>query len=318
MTKVLVTGGGGFLGQAIIRQLLSKHNLTLSHFSRQYYPELEKLGVKSFRGDLRQQEDISKAIQGQDVVFHTAALAGIWGRPKDFEEINYQGTLNVLDACHSSGVKTLIYTSTPSVVFGKESLEGVDESQPYPEKYLCDYARTKAMAEQAVLKVGRETSLKTIALRPHLIYGPGDRHLTPKLLERARSGKLRQVGEGENLVDVIHVENAAHAHLCAWQALGKNSDLSGNTYFVADEKPVKLWSFVHKILAEHGMKKPLKKINATLAYQLGFLAEKIYQLFSRYEQDPPMTRFLALQLSCSHYFSHQKAKKELGYLPFFF
>lgn len=215
--KVLITGGGGFLGSAVARMLADRGD-DVTALGRNDYPALVQAGIKCVRADIRDAAAVAGACAGMDGVIHTAAIAAIWGRRRDFFEINVDGTRNVLEACRQQGVSRLVYTSSPSVVFGAEPLSGVDESQPYPSKFLALYPQTKAMAEQMVL-AANGGSLATLALRPHLIFGPGDPHLIPRVIERARSGRLAIVGDGDNLVDITYIDNAASAHVLALDAL---------------------------------------------------------------------------------------------------
>ena len=145
--KALVTGGGGFLGGAIVRKLLERGD-TVRSFSRGDYPELEKIGVEQYRGDIADPDVVARACEGVDIVFHVAAKAGVWGHYDDYYRANTLGTENVIQACLSKGISTLVYTSSPSVIFDGTDMEGVDESAPYPEHYHANYPKTKALAEQ--------------------------------------------------------------------------------------------------------------------------------------------------------------------------
>ena len=215
--RALVTGGGGFLGSGIATAL-HKKNHEVFVVGRHHYSHLPK-PIKSFKGDIRDFDFLRKVFAGVDTVFHTAALPGIWGKAEDFYSINVDGTQNVIKACLLCGVQKLIFTSSPSVIFGESSLEGVDETAPYPEKYLCEYPRTKAIAEKLVIEANG-VDLATVSIRPHLIWGPGDPHLVPRILTKADSGRLVRVGPGKNKVDIIYIDNAVSAHLIACDALG--------------------------------------------------------------------------------------------------
>ncbi len=311
--KILVTGGGGFLGKHIIKMLLEQ-NHEVYNFSRSLYPELEKQGVTCLQGNISNYKEVFKALEGKEVVFHVASKVGMWGKWQDFYNTNVLGTENIIKACQNLGIKKLIYTSTPSVVFGKEDLRNADESTPYPSKYLGHYAHSKSIAEKKVLKANNP-GLLTIALRPHLIFGENDPNLIPRLVKAAKKGRLKQIGDGKNLVDVIYVENAAHAHILALEKLTVGSQVCGNAYFLGQESPVNLWDFIGKILNIHGLKPLKKRVSFRKAFLIGTLIEKTLDLFNCYSIDPPMTRFVALQLSKSHYFSHKKAFMELGYQP---
>lgn len=307
----LVTGGGGFLGSGIVHALLKEGN-DVSVIGRGQYPHLTS-SVKFFQGDIRDYDFVNKSLKNVDALFHTAAIPGIWGPAKDFYSINVQGTENIIKACRKNLVRKLIFTSSPSVVFGHSSLEDVDEATPYPEKYLCEYPRTKALAEKIILDAN-DSNLSTVALRPHLIWGPGDPHLVPRILEKSKKNKLVKVGEGRNRVDIIYIDNAVSAHLKACEALIPNGNVAGKAYFVSDDEPVVLWEWIDQLLNRMGKPKVSRTISYANALKLGAILEGVYGLF-RIKIEPPMTRFLASQLATSHYFNISRAKKDFGYLP---
>ncbi len=310
--KILVTGAGGFLGRHLCRALLKKGHIVIN-FSRSAYPDLKEVGIETIQGDISDSATVEASLQGIDAVFHVASKVGIWGKYDDYFKTNVLGTQNIIDACKKHGIKKLVYTSSPSVVFGKESLCGVGEEQEYPKEYISHYAQTKGLAEQRVLAANDE-NLATVALRPHLIFGPGDHHIFPRIVERARTGKLKRIGDGNNMVDVIYVKNAVDAHISAFEKLEPGSTVSGKAYFLGQEKPVNLWEFIDDILVRHKVEPLTDKISDSAAYKIGWLMEKGYGLL-RIKSEPPMTRFMALQLSCSHYFNHTNAENDLGYVP---
>ena len=308
--KILVTGGGGFLGGAIVRQLLDNGEQVCS-YSRKTYAELNKLGVEQIQGDLADTDAVKQACDGATVVFHVAAKAGVWGTFNAYYRANVTGTRNILAACKSGGVKRLIYTSSPSVVFDGNDMVRVDESQPYPSKFHAHYPKTKALAEQAVLTAARD-GLPAVALRPHLIWGPGDTHMAPRILARAH--RLRQVGDGTNKVDTIYIDNAAHAHLLAEAQLKANPALSGKCYFISQDDPIPLWQMVNHILAAGGKPPVEKTISPAMARVAGSMCEAIYKCLP-IQSEPPMTRFVARELSTAHWFNIAAAKRDLGYKP---
>ena len=313
IVKALVTGAGGFLGLYLVEQLVARGD-RVRGFCRGTYAELDALRVETVRGDLRDRERVLAACRGMDVVFHTAGVAGIggpWGR---YYEINTLGTRNVVEACHQTGVGRLVYTSSPSVTFDGADQEGVDESSPYPARWLAHYPHSKALAEQAVLEANGKQGLLTCALRPHLIWGPRDRHLIPRLLARARSGRLVRVGDGKNKIDTIYVENAAAAHLQAADALCPGSPVAGQAYFLSQGEPVLCWQWIDEILGLAGLAPVRKSISLSMAWKLGAVMETAYHLF-RLPGEPPMTRFLATQLARSHYFDISRARRDFGYQP---
>lgn len=311
--KTLVTGGGGFLGRVIVEKLLERGD-SVRVLGRRKYPDLEKAGVEMVTADIQDYEAVLSACEGIDTVFHVASKTGIWGKWSDFFAINVNGTDNVLQACKEKGVSRFIYTSSPSVIYDGEDIENGDETLPYPLKYNCPYSATKALAEQLVLEENGEEGLLTASLRPHLIWGPRDTNLIPRLLQKAKSGRLIQVGDGKNLVDIVYVDNAAQAHLLAADCLKEGSPVCGQAYFITQGEPVNLWDWINNVLKNLEIPTVKRSISYKTAYITGSLFEGIYTLF-RIFSEPRMTRFLASQLAKSHFFSIEKAKKDLGYAP---
>jgi len=324
----LVTGAGGFLGLYIVEQLVARGD-RVRGFCRGAYPELDRLGVETVRGDVRDAEAVARACEGVDVVFHTAAVAGIGLDWNFFHGINTRGTENVIAGCRRHGVGRLVYSSSPSVTFDGTDQCGVDESALYPTRWLAHYPHSKALAEKAVLGAGTgkgtvlfsrsenwdSPRLLACSLRPHLIWGPRDRHLIPRLIDRARSGRLRRVGDGTNLVDMIYVENAAAAHLQAADALAKpGSPVAGRAYFLSQGAPVNCWQWIDELLALAGLPTVQKSISLKSAWRVGAAFETIYKLL-HLQGEPPMTRFLAAQLATSHYFDLTRAREDFGYDP---
>ena len=310
LDKILVTGGGGFLGGAIIRQLVERGDRVKS-FSRRFYPELASLGVEQIQGDISDKTAVGQAFRKVNLVFHVAAKPGVWGDYSAYYRTNVIGTKNVIAACKEHNILRLVYTSSPSVVFGGADMEGVDESVPYPEKFHSHYPKTKAMAEQAVIAAGDE-GLKTIILRPHLIWGPQDNHLVPRIIERAN--RLVKVGNGKNRVDTIYIDNAADAHIQAADRLEQNHNLSGRVYFISQDDPVPLWEMVNNILKAAGLAPVRRSISRNTAWMIGTALEFFYKSFN-ISGEPRMTRFLADELSTAHWFDISAAKKDLGYAP---
>jgi nucleoside-diphosphate-sugar epimerase len=310
--KALVTGGGGFLGQAIVKMLIERGDSVRS-FSRSAHPELTDLGVEHACGALEDAAAVSEACKGCDIVFHVAAKAGVWGPYDDFYRANVTGTANVIAACREQSIGRLVYTSSPSVVFDGSDMEGVDESVPYPEHFEAFYPQTKAAAERLVLQAN-DASLATVALRPHLIWGPGDNHLVPRILERGRKGALRKIGTKPCLVDTIYVDNASRAHLQAADRLAVGSPVAGKAYFLSQGEPLPVWEVVNRILAAGNLPPVRRTISPRLAYAAGALLETIYRLFSL-PGEPRMTRFLAKELSTAHWFELSAARRDFGYDP---
>jgi nucleoside-diphosphate-sugar epimerase len=274
---------------------------------------LDALGVETIQGDLSDAASLEAAAKDIDLVFHVAAKAGVWGTHADFHEPNVVGTQNVLAACRTSRVPRLIFTSSPSVVFNGADENQISESTPYPRRYLAHYPRTKAAAEKLVL-AANSSDLATIALRPHLIWGPGDPHLVPRILARARSGRLSLVGKRNNLVDSTYIDNAAHAHLLAAARLAPGAPCAGKAYFISNGEPVPMADLIRRILAAANLATVIPSINPHLAYAAGTAMELAHTLL-RLKHEPLLTRFVARQLSTAHWFDLTAARRDLQYEP---
>lgn len=327
-THAFVTGAGGFLGKAICLRLLAA-GIKVTGFARGHYPELEALGVAMKQGDLVNKEQLQQAMQGCDIVFHVASKAGVWGDRDSYFCPNVKGAANVIAVCKALKINKLVYTSTPSVTFAGQDESGIDESTPYASTFLNYYAHSKAIAEKMMLDANQvsevsventeETqmitpyALKTVALRPHLIWGPGDPHLVPRVLERGRLGKLKLVGREDKLVDTIYIDNAAYAHvLAALELCQPKPKCQGKAYFLSNDEPITMAKMLNLILACDGLPPVTRRVPRTVAYIAGAALESLYFLLKK-KEEPLMTRFVARQLSCSHYFDISAAKRDLGY-----
>ena len=347
---VFVTGAGGFLGKAICK-LLRLTNIKVTGFARGSYPELTEMGVNMIQGDITDFTQLKESMKSCDLVFHVAAKAGVWGSKDDYFKPNVQGAENIIQACHELAITRLVYTSTPSVTFAGVDEAGIDESQPYADNFLNYYGESKALAEQLVLNASssyldqkkQQSSqldsqqsqqnsqidsqqaskkdskqgkhLKTVALRPHLIWGPNDPHLVPRVLERARSGKLKLVGKEDKLVDTIFVDNAAYAHILA--AISLSNDMTnciGKAYFISNDQPITMAAMLNNILHCAQLPPVTKRIPSSVAYGVGVLLEWVYKIRD-IKEEPIMTRFVARQLSTCHYFDISAAKNDLCYTP---
>jgi len=312
--RALVTGGGGFLGRYIVEQLLARGD-AVTVFSRGSYPGLEQLGAGVIRGDLADAGAVREACDGCDIVYHVAAKAGLWGPWDDFYRANVTGTENVIAACRAQGVRKLVYTSSPSVIFDGSDQLGVDESAPYPDRYESPYPETKAIGEQCVIDANSD-ALLTTSLRPHLIFGPRDNHLLPSLLAKARQGRVPQVGDGTNMVDLTYVEDAARAHLLAADALAPGSPVAGRCYFISQDEPVALWPWVQDLLARLDIPPVRLRIPLGLARAAGGALATVYRA-GNLSGEPPLTPFLASELAQNHFYDISAARADFGYAPQF-
>ncbi|RRK01302.1 NAD-dependent epimerase/dehydratase family protein [Opitutaceae bacterium TAV4] len=325
---VLVTGGTGFLGRRLVERLLGQGREVVV-LARRPAPDLVERGVRFVQVALEDGAALEEACRGVETVFHVAARVGMWGRYRDFYRANVEGTRALIAGCRMHGVRRLVYTSTPSVVYNGENLAGADEGLPLTVRCPSPYPLTKAIAEREVLAAngqmlngggggggGGGGPLRTVALGPHLIWGVGDPHLVPRVLERARAGRLRIVGNGSNRVDMVHVENAVDAHLLAERALAdEGSGAGGRTYFVTNGEPVVLWEWINDLLAALGEARVERRVSLGAASAVGVACELAWRAMWWRRDDPPMTRFVAAELAKDHWFSIERARRDLGYEP---
>jgi nucleoside-diphosphate-sugar epimerase len=283
------------------------------NLSHRRHPALDALGVTQHESDVADPEAVVRAAQGCEIIFQVAARAGLGGRYRDYYRSNLVGTENTLAACRRLGLKCLVYTSSPSVVFDGQDMEGVNESAPYASHFLAAYPRTKALAEQ-VVRAADGPCLATVALRPHLIWGPGDNHLIPRLVARARAGRLRRIGRASKRIDSVYIDNAAEAHILAADRLSPGSPIAGKVYFITNGEPLPVWDFVNRILAAAGLGPVSRSVPFSLAYAAGWALEKVYALLPG-GREPPMTRFLAKELATAHWFDISAARRDLDYEP---
>ncbi|TAJ21248.1 MAG: NAD-dependent epimerase/dehydratase family protein [Planctomycetota bacterium] len=309
--RVLVTGGNGFLGRAIVEELVARgHEVTSG--ARRAQPEIEALGARAVQLDLAELDSVRNAVAGHDAVVHAAALTGVWGPRAAFVETNVLGTRRVLQACVEQGVARLVYTGSPSACFdGRDHVDASNDLK-YARRFLSPYPETKALAEAEVLAANGRLGLLTCALRPHLIVGARDPHLVPRLLARARAGRLRIVGRGDNEVSLCHVRNAAVAHALALERLDASARHAGRAYFVVQREPVRLWPWIARLCSAVGAPGPRGRVPLGVAYAAGGACELAWKV-ARRASEPPMTRFVALQLARSHSYSLAPARADFGY-----
>ena len=307
----LVTGASGFVGKALTRKLLTL-GATVHTFSRTN-PEISNTTHHS--GDISDQTinwDI--VLKNIDGIFHVASKVAMWGPWKEFYNTNVLGTKKLLEAAKKNNVKAFVYTSSPSVIADGTNLRGINESYPYPVKFLAHYPHTKSIAEKYVLDSNSD-SLKTLALRPHLIFGPGDTSLTKHILDAAKSGRLKKIGDGNNLVDFTYIEDCVQAHLCGMNALFENAvNASGRAFFISQGEPYPFWKWVEKTCLKNNVKPPTISVPVGGAKFIGSVLEWVWNS-ARLKGEPPLTKFLACELGTDHYFDISAARNLLGYKP---
>ncbi|MBU2573329.1 MAG: NAD-dependent epimerase/dehydratase family protein [Elusimicrobia bacterium] len=310
--KALVTGGGGFLGGAIVELLLARE-ISVRSMAREEYPRLAKLGVECLRGDVADREAAAAACRGCDTVFHVAAKVGMWGRYGDFYETNVNGTANLLETAKAAGVSRFVFTSSPSVVFAGGDVDGWDETAPYPVNFDSYYAKTKARAEQLAL-AANSPRFATVALRPHLVWGPGHDHLISRIAARGKAGKLRRIGGFNKLIDTTYIDDAVNAHWLAAEKLSPGAACAGKAYFISQGDPRPNWDIINMILAAAGTGPVTKTIPYGIAYAAAAAMETAWRL-ARIKNEPPLTLFVLKQLTTAHWFNISAARRDLGYNP---
>lgn len=309
--KAVVTGGAGFTGRHLVDRLLKDgHDVCALDLP---CPELEKLsftGVKTFACDLSEGGSLSDCFNGKDVVFHVAALASPWGKREKFWAVNVHGTDNVIEACRKAGVKRLVAVSSTSAVFdGYTHHVKADETLPYPRKFLSPYSESKSVGEQHVLEANGR-GLETVAIRPHVIWGPRDRTFLGRLVTHAKSGPIMHVGGGLTETDTTYVENLVDALILA----AESDKAPGNAYFITNGEPILYRDLINRLLEIMGLPRPRGSIPSRLAYAFGAICEGIWNMF-RIKTEPVLTRYKVAELAYTHTYTIDKARRDLNYSP---
>lgn len=312
--RCVLTGASGFVGGALAKKLLALGHEVIA-LSRRDIPELRALKVTVEGFDLdNPPQALPASVRNADCIFHVAAKVSMWGDFEEFYRTNVKGTQALLTLARESGIKRFIYTSSPSVVANGKNLRGVDESQPYPPHFAANYPKTKALAEKAVLAANCG-EFRTVVLRPHLIFGPGDTNMIPTVISRAKQGRLVRIGKGRNLVDFCYIDDCVDAHLKALYALEHNAvAASGKAYFISQGQPVPLWEWINRVLRYNGMPEVRRSLPRSLASGVAMIAEVLCRYLLR-RCEPPLTRFLVEEMATDHYFDISAARRDLGFSP---
>ncbi|XP_030836713.1 LOW QUALITY PROTEIN: sterol-4-alpha-carboxylate 3-dehydrogenase, decarboxylating [Strongylocentrotus purpuratus] len=312
----LVIGGCGFLGRHIVEALLAKGH-TVNAFDIRKTFENEK--VTFFIGDLCSIQDLSPALKDVEVVFHVASPSPLSNNRELFYKVNYTGTKNVIAACKESGVKRLVLTSSASVVYEGVDIKNGDESLPYATSFMDSYSETKILQEKVVLEANNPAeSFYTAAIRPHSIFGPGDVHMVPTLVQTARAGKTKfMIGNGANLVDFTYVDNVVHGHVLAAEKLVSDPDnVGGKAFFITNDEPVPFWSVLTRFLVGLGYDAPKYHLPYLLIYFISLIIEFICTLLKPFTNiNVTFTPMKVAIAGTYHYYSCERAKKLLGYKP---
>ncbi|HEY7355463.1 MAG TPA: NAD-dependent epimerase/dehydratase family protein [Ktedonobacterales bacterium] len=305
--KILVTGGTGFLGRHLATKLLSSGHRV--HLLGRNFAQVEQLlaaGAIPLAADLRDEAAVRAACAGVEVVYHVGALSAPWGKRADFHAINVAGTEAVLAGCQEHGVRRLIYVSSPSVIFDGHDHYDLTEDAPYPRRFTSVYSLTKKLGEDRVRAA--PAPLETVIVRPKAMFGPGDRALLPRLIAAAGRGRLPQIGDGCNLVDLTYVENVAHALVLALEARAA----VGKTYFITNDEHLPLWDIIRSVLQGLGLASRLRPISLNTALAAAALMEMQAALTGK---EPLLTRYAVTILARTQTYDMSAARRDLGYTP---
>ena len=303
--RVLVTGSTSLFGGTIVDQLNDRGD-DVSVFQRRP----SGIDVLEHLGDVADADAVSRAVTGVEAVIHVAGLASVSGGWERFESTNVVGTRNVIDAAFRNGVSRFVQISSPSVAYAGTSLIGAPAGPADPTRTRGHYATSKAIAEQAALATD-SAEMSVVAIRPHLIWGPGDTQLIGRIVDRARSGRLAIVGTGAVLIDTTYIDNAADA---AVAALDRAPDLGGRSFVVTNGQPRPIGELINRIVMAAGMAPPRIKVPYRAARAGGSVAERIWERRAT-DSEPPMTSFLAEQLGTAHWFDQRETREALGWAP---
>lgn len=307
MTRVLVTGASGMLGRAVAARLVADgHDVrTLQRSASQVD------GAHDVAGSVTDPDVVRTALRDREAVVHLAAKVTIVGPYEQFEAVNVGGTRLLLDAARSAGVGRFVHVSTPSVAHHGRSLAGAGAGPADPEHARGSYARTKATAELLALAAHDPAGLHVIVVRPHVVWGPGDTQLVGRIVDRARSGRLPVLGDGAALIDTTYVDNAVDALVAALHA---DAAVYGEPYVVTNGEPRPVVELLAGICAASGVPVPHRHVPAALARGAGALLDAAWRTLPL-AGEPPLTRFVAEQLSTAHWFDQRRTREALGWTP---
>jgi len=304
--KVLVTGASGFLGRAVAAEIAAA-----GHEVRTFQRRASGVaGVQDRTGSLSSTADISYAVDGMNAIVHLAAKVSLAGEPAEFEAVNVGGTRDLLRAAAAAGASRFVHVSSPSVAHAGASITGSPAEPADPARARGDYARSKARAELLALAAD-SPRLNVVAVRPHLVWGPGDTQLIARIVDRARAGRLPLLGHGAALIDTTYIDNAASA---VRAALERADVVHGRRYVITNGEPRPVAELLAGICKAAGVRAPAWRVPAFLARGAGSAIEAVWRVRPGADE-PPMTRFLAEQLSTAHWFDQRETRAELEWTP---
>jgi len=307
--RVLLTGASSYLGAQVARQLHTRGD-AVTVLQRNPSEVATELSLTEYLADITDPAAVAQAMVRVDRVIHLAAKVGVVGSYREFHNTNVVGTNVVVTAAREAGVAGLVYISSPSVAHTGASLVGVPATPANPDHAQGHYARTKAIAEQFALRASTP-EFPTVAIRPHLVWGPGDTQLVGRVLARAKAGRLVLVGGGRALVDTTYISNAVDAIIAATDRVGL---VPAQAFIVSNGQPRTVAELFTSICDAAGVPGPTRSIPRSLAYAGGAVSELVWKVTGRLD-DPPMTRFLATQLGTAHWFDLANTRAKLQWEP---
>ena len=306
--KVLVTGAGSLLARRTAEALLARGDEVVCMQRHR-----AAIDVQQVLGDVRDVERVTFAAAGCDAIIHAAAKVGVVGRWEEYRGINVDGTANIINAAVTHGIARVVHVSTPSVAHVGDAIVGGGADPATTGRRGAWYPESKAIAEQLALGAA-SADLGVVAIRPHLVWGPGDTQLVGRIVERARAGRLALVGGGAALIDTTYIDGAADALLAALDAVHPSERCSGRAYVVANGEPRPIRELVLGICAAAGVEVTPREVPRSVATFAGSLVESVWRL-RRTQTEPPLTRFLAEQLGTAHWFDPRPVRDDLGWTP---
>ena len=309
--KVLVTGTGSLLLGGIASELVRRGDDVVC-LQRRPSAFIGHQNAHEVLADICDAEAVAAAAHGCDAIIHGAARVGIVGSQKEFYETNVIGTSNILQAAELHNISRLVFVSTPSVAHTGDSLIGAPAGEAEIGRSRSYYAESKAIAERTVLNA-RNEHLAVVAVRPHLVWGPGDTQLVGRIVDRAASGRLAVIGTGDALVDSTYIDNAISAHVAALDALHIGSACDGKAYVVSNGEPRTVNELMRSMCESAGIPFEPRHVSLALGIRLGSLIERLWPLMR--SSEPPLTRFVAEQLGTAHWFDQRAVQQDLGWTP---
>lgn len=304
--RVLVTGASGLLGGAVAALLVGQgHSVT----TLQRRPS-GVAGARDLSGSITDHRIVQDAVQNVEGIIHLAAKVSFTGRAAEFDEVNVEGTRRLLHSARAAGVRDVVFVSSPSVANSGAAIAGLGAEPADPEHAHGDYSRTKAEAELLAL-AENGPQFRVAAVRPHIVWGPGDTQLVERVLARARRGRLPLLDSGAALIDTTYVDNAAAAIVAA---LHRMEHIHGRSLVVSNAEPRPVGELLAGICSAGSVSAPSWTVPGGVARAAGAVVEKLWTWAGR-EEEPPMTRFLAEQLSTAHWFDQRETQELLNWKP---